>query len=362
MKIGLVGLPSVGKTSMFNLLTGADEEVTGFSTGKIDANLGIAKIPDDRIDFLSQMYKPKKTTYATIEVVDVPGLVSGSSAGKGVGNQFLDNVRKTDALIHIVRAFEADDVIHVDGTIDPTRDIETINMELLFADLGVIDNRIERIETSKKVTKENLVELEVLKKCKEGLESGLLIHSLNLSDDEKEHLKTFSFLSEKPMILVVNLDEDQFTAKDYSSKEALLDYSKNTNTPLIELCIKSELEIAKLDPEDRQMFLEDLGITESGIDKLSRTAYEHLGLISFLTAGNDEVKAWTIHRGTTAKRAAGKIHSDIEKGFIRAEVCKFKHLKELGSMQKVREKGLVTLEGKEYIVEDGDIINFRFNV
>jgi len=362
MKIGLIGLPSVGKTTMFNLLTGAEEEVAGFSTGKIDANLGIAKIPDERIDFLSQLYQPKKTTYATIEVVDVPGLVSGSSTGKGVGNQFLDNVRKTDALIHIVRAFNSDDVIHVEGSIDPMRDIETVNMELLFADLGVIDNRIERIKTAKKVSKENLAELEVLKKCKEGLESGLLIHSLNLSDEEKEHLKTFSFLSEKPMILVINLDEDQFIAKDYPSRDALLNYSKNTNTPLIELCIKSELEIAKLDLEDRQMFLEYLGIKESGIDKLAKTAYDHLGLISFLTAGSDEVKAWTIQKGTNAKKAAGKIHSDIEKGFIRAEVCKFEHLKELGSMQKVREKGLVRLEGKDYIVEDGDIINFRFNV
>ena len=352
----------MGKTTMFNLLTGAEEEVAGFSTGKIDANIGIAKIPDERIDFLSQLYQPKKTTYATIEVVDVPGLVSGSSTGKGVGNQFLDNVRKTDALIHIVRAFNSDDVIHVEGSIDPMRDIETVNMELLFADLGVIDNRIERIKTAKKVSKENLAELEVLKKCKEGLESGLLIHSLNLSDEEKDHLKTFSFLSEKPMILVINLDEDQFIAKDYPSRDALLNYSKNTNTPLIELCIKSELEIAKLDFEDRQMFLEYLGIKESGIDKLAKTAYDHLGLISFLTAGSDEVKAWTIQKGTNAKKAAGKIHSDIEKGFIRAEVCKFEHLKELGSMQKVREKGLVRLEGKDYIVEDGDIINFRFNV
>ncbi len=362
MKLGLIGLPSVGKTTLFNLLTGSDIEVSGFSKGKIEANLGIARIPDERIDFLATMYNPKKTTFATIEVIDVPGLVRGSSTGKGVGNQFLDNIRKVDTLVHVLRAFANDDVIHDEGSIDPMRDIETINLELLFADLAVIENRIERIQTSKKVTKENLEELEVLKKCKEGLESGLLIHNLNLSDEENEILKTFSFLSEKPMILLVNMDENQLMNNDYPAKEVLAAFAKDVNTPLIELCVKTELEISQLEPEDRAVFMEDLGIAESGIDKLSKTSYEHLGLISFLTAGQDEVRAWPIRKNTNARKAAGKIHSDIEKGFIRAEVCKFRDLKEFGSMNKVKDKGLLTLEGKEYIVEDGNIINFRFNV
>lgn len=362
MKIGLIGLPSVGKTTLFNLLTGLNIEVTGFSTGKIEANLGIAKIPDYRIDFLEDMYQPKKTTYATIEVIDVPGLSKGASTGKGVGNQFLDNVRKTDALAHIIRVFENDNVIHEEGSIDPIRDIESINLELLFADLGVIENRIHRIETSKKVTKENLAELEILKKCREGLENGLLIHNIDLNDEEKEVLKTFSFLSEQPMILVVNLDEIQLIENDYPGKDALHKFCNDTDTPLIEMSIKTEQEIFQLDEEDRELFMEELGIKESGIDRFSKTAYDYLGLISFLTSGKDEVRAWPIKKGTIAKHAAGKIHTDIEKGFIRAEVCRFNDLEEYGSVAKAKEKGLVTLEGKEYLVQDGDIINFRFNV
>ncbi len=362
MKIGLVGLTSVGKTSLFNLLTGSNIEVSGYATGKINANIGIAKIPDERLLFLTELYKPKKTTHATIEVVDVPGLVKGSSSGKGAGNLFLDNVRKTDLLVHVVRAFEDDNVIHVEGDIDPMRDVETLNLELLFSDLQVIENRIERIENSKKVTKENLLELEVLKKCRECLENGLLLNNLDLSDEEKDVLKTFSFLSQQPMIIVVNIDENQLANKTYPKKDELYEYSKTSNTPIIEISVKTELELRELDDEDRKIFMEDLNIKESGIDLLSKTAYDYLGLISFLTAGQDEVRAWPIRKGITAKEAAGKIHSDIEKGFIRAEVCKFKDLKEHKSMTKLKELGLLTLEGKEYIVQDGDIINFRFNV
>ncbi len=362
MKIGLIGLPTTGKTSLFNLLTGSNIETSEFSTGKVEAHIGIAKIPDERLDFLSDMYKPKKKTHATIEAIDVPGLVKGSASGKGVGNQFLENIRKTDVLVHVIRAFENEHVIHPDGSVDPIRDIETINMELLFSDLEVIENRIERIEGSKKVTKENLEELEVLKKCRDGLEEGLLLNNIELDDRERDILKTFSFLSEQPMILVANIDEDQLQKGTFPGKEELEKISAESGIPLIEICVKTELEIGSLDEEDRMLFIEELGITESGIDLLSKTSYDYLGLISFLTAGEDEVRAWPIRKGTIAKLAAGKIHSDIEKGFIRAEVCRFADLKEYGSMQKAREKGLVTLEGKEYVVKDGDIINFRFNV
>lgn len=362
MKIGLIGLPSVGKTTLFNLLTESNIEVSEFSQGKIEANLGIAKVPDERIDFLHELHQARKKVFATIEVIDVPGLVKGSSAGKGVGNQFLDNIRKTDALVHVIRAFENDNVLHSDGSIDPMRDIETINFELLLSDLGVIEKRIEKIETSKKKTKEDLEELAFLKKCSEGLESGLLLHNIDFNEEEKEYFKIFSFLSEQPMIWVVNIDEDQLMAKNYPGKEALEAYAKETNTPLIEICIKTEQEISQLDPEDRELFIEELDIKELGIDKLSKTAYDYLGLMSFLTAGVQEIHAWTIKKGTVAKVAAGKIHTDIEKGFIRAEVARYKDIVEYGSMQKAKEKGLVTLEGKEYIVQDGDIIDFRFNV
>lgn len=364
MKIGLIGLPLTGKTTLFNLLTNSDIEVSEYSQGKVEANQGMAMVPDERIHFLSDLNNARKLSFATIELIDVPGLEKGASIGKGVGNQFLDNVRKVDALVHVIRTFENDNIIHPNGEINPMNDIDTINMELLFADLQVIENRIEKIEaTSKsKVTKEELAELEVLKKCKVALEDGLLLNNLDFSLREEEILRTFSFLTEKPMILVVNIDEDQLMSGEYPGKDELEKYSKDRNTPVIEICAKVEQEISQLSLEDRELFMEDLGILESGIDRLSRTAYDHLGLISFLTAGEKIVKAWTVKKGSTAPEAAGKIHTDIEKGFIRVEVCRFKDIKEHGSMSKCKELGLVTLEGKEYIIQDGDIVDFRFNV
>lgn len=364
MKIGIIGLPLTGKTTLFNLLTNSDIEVAEFSQGKLEANQGMAMVPDERIHFLSDLNNARKLSFASIELIDVPGLEKGASVGKGVGNQFLNNVRKTDTLVHVIRTFKNENIIHPNGEINPMNDIDTINMELLFADLQVIENRIEKIEGTRKnkVTKLELEELEVLKKCQEGLENGLLLNNIDFNDREEEVLKTFSFLSERPMILVVNLDEDQLSSGEYPGKDELDQYSKDTNTPVIEICAKVEQEISQLSSEDREMFMEDLGILESGIDRISKTAYDHLGLISFLTAGQKIVKAWTVRKGTPAPQAASKIHTDIEKGFIRVEVCRYKDIKEHGSMSKCKELGLVTLEGKDYIVQDGDIVDFRFNV
>lgn len=363
MKIGLVGLPSTGKTTLFNLLANMGGEAAEIASKRQEAHIGIARVPDKRIDFLSKIYNPKKTTYATIEVTDIRGIVPGFSAGKEVGpNPFLESVRQVDALVHVVRAFRNDRVVHVEGTIDPLRDIDTVNTELLFADLGVIESRIRRIETAKKVTKEMQGELGVLKKCREALEKEQLINSLELDDEEKQHLKTFNFLTERPLALLVNLDEDQFRSGVYEKKEELLKYAADRQIPVIEICAETELEISRLEDEDKVLFMEDLGIEETGIGRLASVMYGYLGLISFLTVGGDEVRAWPVRKGITAKAAAGKVHSDIERGFIRAEVVKFDDFKRLGSMNAVKEKGLFRLEGKEYVVEDGDIINFRFNV
>ena len=358
----LIGLPLVGKTTVFNLLTGSDMETSDFFSGKTETSTGMAKISDRRIRFLSEMYKPKKTTYAEIQASDVPGLVRGASQGKGVGNQFLNAIRNVEILVQVVRAFENKDIAHTDDSIDPMRDIETIDMELLLADMDVVEKRIDRIKNGKKIKKEETVELEVLQKILDGLENEIPIHNLGLTEEEKNMLKNYSFLTEKPVILVINIDEGQFKAKSYPQKEALHKLAAEKNLPLIEICGKIEMEISQLPEEDKEIFVEDLGITEPGIDQLARAAYDRLNLMSFFTSGEDEVKAWTIEKGTNAKRAAGKIHSDIERGFIRAEVVKCNDLERLGSMAKVKESGLHKLEGKEYIVQDGDIINFRFNV
>ena len=362
LNCGLVGLPMVGKTTIFNLLTGAGLETSNFLTGKTETNVAAAKVPDSRVAFLSGLYNPAKTTYAQIQFSDVPGLVRGSSQGQGVGNQFLHTIRNVDMLAHVVRAFRDDDLLHVDGELDPLRDVETISMELLFADMEVLEKRIERIKAGKKVKKEHQLELAALAKCLEALENETSINQLALDDEEKAALKNFGFLTEKPMVLVVNTDEEQQQSGVYPGKEKLMAYAAEHNLPVLEICGKIEMEISMLPEEDKELFMAELGIKESGIDRLARTAYDFLGLMSFFTVGEDEVKAWTINKETIAKRAAGKIHSDIERGFIKAEVVKCAQLMELGSMAKVKEKGLFRLESKEYPVVDGDIINFRFNV
>lgn len=362
LNCGLVGLPMVGKTTIFNLLTGAALETSNFLTGKTETNVDTAIVPDGRVTYLSGLYNPRKTTHAQIQFSDVPGLVRGSSQGQGVGNQFLNTIRNVDMLAHVVRAFQDDDLPHVDGDLHPLRDVETIGIELLLADMEVLEKRIERIKAGKKVKKEHQLELAVLAKCLEALENETSINQLALNDEEKAVLKNFSFLTEKPMVLVINTDEEQYKTGSYPGQEDLMNYASSHGLPVLEICGKIEMEISMLPDEDKEMFMTDMGIKESGIDRLAQTAYDFLGLMSFFTVGDDEVKAWTIKKDTDAKRAAGKIHSDIERGFIKAEVVKCRDLMELGSMAKVKEKGLFRLESKEYPVADGDIINFRFNV
>lgn len=339
MKIGLVGLPMTGKTTFFNLLTGTVIDSSGFSPGKTETHVGMAKVPDKRLDFLTGIYKPKKTTYAPIEVIDIKGYAAGAAPSKGSGvNPFLEAVRQVDALVHVVRAFRDDSVPHAEGSLDPLRDIETVGLELLFADLDVIENRISRIQNSKKVTKEMTEEREVLEKCKDALENGRLLNSLKLSEEERGHLISFSFFTERPLILLINLDEEQYRSGNYEQKEDIMKYAEERQIPVVKTCAKTELEINQLEKEDKALFMEDLGIEETGTARLANAMYGLLKLISFLTVGEDEVRAWPIRKGISAKKAAGKIHSDIERGFIRAETVSFSDFEELGSMQAAREK------------------------
>ncbi|SFH31746.1 hypothetical protein SAMN05660649_04718 [Desulfotomaculum arcticum] len=359
---GIIGLPMVGKTTIFNLVTESGLETSNYLTGKTEINVEMAEVPDTRIDFLSGLYKPKKTIYAQIQFSDVPGLVRGASEGKGVGNKFLDGIRNADLLVQVVRAFSNKDVPHVDGDIDPVRDIETVNLELLLADMDLVEKRIKRIEEGKKIKKEQADELAVLRKCLEALENEITVHQAGLSEAEKSLLVNYSFLTDKPVIMVVNIDEEQLRSGSYPGSDKVREFASGRGIKLLEISGQIEMEIAQLPEEDKEVFMEDLGLKESGISRLARATYETLGLISFFTVGEDEVRAWTISEGLNARSAAGKIHSDLERGFIRAEVVAYEDLKENGSMVKAKEKGLVRLEGKEYIVKDGDILNIRFNV
>lgn len=352
---GIIGLPLVGKTTLFNLLTRAEAETSSYA-GRTRTNIRTAPIPDARLDYLASLYHPRKFTPATLEVIDVPGLT------RGAGAAFLASVREVDALIHVVRAFRNEAVIHVEEKLNPVRDLETINAELLLADLQLVETRLERIAASKKIKGEMQVEQVLLSRCQETLEQEKPLLEAGLTGEEWRALHHMGFLTTKPMIVVVNIDEEQLHEGHYKGEGEVEAYAGAKGIPILTLCAKLEAEIARLEPGERQIFLREMGIAEPGIDRLARAIYHRLGLISFLTAGEDEVRAWTIKEGTNARAAAGKVHSDMERGFIRAEVVSYADLEKQGDMNKAREKGLVRLEGKDYIVQDGDIINFRFNV
>ena len=363
MEIGIVGLPNVGKSTMFNAITKAGAECANYPFCTIEPNVGIVPVPDERLDELAKLYNPEKVTHAIIKFVDIAGLVKGASKGEGLGNKFLSHIREVDAIVQVVRCFEDSNIVHVDGTINPVRDIETINMELILADLEAVEKRLDKAIKMARADKKHQIEVDALNKIKVALEAGKLASSVTLTDEEKEMLVDFYLLTSKPMMYVANVSEEQLKNIDNDAKfKELKEYAQKEGSEVIPLCVKIEEELATLDDEEKNEMLSLLGIEESGLDKLIRVSYKLLGLMSFLTAGEPEVRAWTIKIGTKAPEAAGKIHSDIERGFIKAEVINYKELLECGSIAKAKEKGLVRFEGKDYIMQDGDVVLFRFNV
>jgi len=365
MKLGIVGLPNVGKSTLFNSLTKAGAESANYPFCTIDPNVGVVAVPDERLSVLTKMYDSAKTTPAVIEFVDIAGLVKGASKGEGLGNQFLANIRETDAIVHVVRCFDDDDVIHVEGSVDPIRDIETINLELIFADVEVLERRLAKQIRVARNDKSAAKEVEMLERLKAYLEDGKLAIGFETQDeDEEAFFKEYNLLTAKPVIYAANVAEDDMAddgaSNDYVKR--VREYAAGNNSEVFTISAKMEEEIAELDDEEKAEFLADLGLTESGLDKLIRASYKLLGLISYLTAGPTESRAWTITRGTKAPQAAGKIHSDFERGFIKAEIVSYDDLIGSGSMAAAKEKGLVRQEGKEYVVQDGDVILFKFNV
>ena len=365
MKLGIVGLPNVGKSTLFNSITKAGAQAANFPFCTIDPNVGVVAVPDERIEKLGQLYNTKKVTPATIEFVDIAGLVKGASKGEGLGNQFLANIREVDAIVHVVRCFDDDNVIHVDGSVDSIRDIETINLELIFADLEVLEKRIAKVAKTARMDKTAAKELDLLERFKAHLEANNAARSLVTNDeDELKFRKEFNLLTDKPVIYAANV-EDSDLADDGESNEQVKkvrEFAAKEGSEVFVISARTEEEISELDEEEKKEFLDALGLKESGLEKLVRASYDLLGLMSFLTAGEDECRAWTIKKGTKAPQAAGKIHTDFERGFIKAEVINYQDLLDNGSIAAAKEKGIVRIEGKEYVVQDGDVILFRFNV